>query len=49
MFTGKLKAIYIGTETTQPMSRVESAQAVAGKGLETDRYATGVGSFAKPN
>lgn len=38
MSTGEVAAIYIGPEPEGPMKQVESVTAVAGKGLEGDRY-----------
>lgn len=35
---GEVAAIYIGPEAKQPMTAVESVTAVAGRGLEGDRY-----------
>jgi MOSC domain-containing protein YiiM len=51
MFEGKLEAIFIGPSKAGPMHRVESAQAVAGSGLEGNRYSVGgsaLQSGAKP-
>ncbi len=38
MFTGTLEAIFIGPTKGQPMQQVESIQAIAGAGLNGDRY-----------
>jgi MOSC domain-containing protein YiiM len=46
MFQGTLEAIFIGPTKAGPMQRVESAQAVAAKGLTGDRYCTGDGTFS---
>ena len=46
MFEGKLEAIFIGPTKAGPMQRVECAQAVAGAGLEGDRYCAGSGTFS---
>lgn len=45
---GKVAGIYITSMASAPMREVASAIAVAGKGLEGDRYAAGVG-FYSPN
>jgi MOSC domain-containing protein YiiM len=47
MFQGKLEAIFVGPEKAGPLRRVESVRAVAGSGLEGDRYSTGQGTFSK--
>jgi len=47
MFQGTLEAIFIGRSKGAPMEQVESAQAVAGEGLEGDRYRSGNGTFSK--
>lgn len=47
MFTGALEAIFIGPTKGGPMQRLDSAQAVAGAGLNGDRYSTGKGTFSK--
>ena len=39
MANGKVEAIFIGAIRKQPMSAVTEAQAIAGAGLEGDRYA----------
>ena len=46
MFQGKLEAIYIGSVKAAPMKRVELARAIAGEGLEGDRYRLGNGTFS---
>lgn len=40
-------AILIASEAGAPMQRVAEARAVAGEGLEGDRYERGVGSFSR--
>ncbi len=40
-----VKGICIGPEAGKPMIRVKKVRAIAGRGLEGDRYATGNGSF----
>jgi uncharacterized protein YcbX len=47
MFQGMLEAIFIGPIKGAPMEQIESAQAVAGEGLEGDRYRSGNGTFSK--
>lgn len=44
---GIVKAICIGTAAREPMHYVPEALAIAGQGLQGDRYATGEGSFNK--
>ena len=39
MFQGELAAIYIASEPSGPMKRLESVEAMAGAGLVGDRYA----------
>lgn len=40
-----VKGICIGPEAGKPMIRVKEVRAIAGRGLEGDRYAAGKGSF----
>ena len=47
MFQGKLQAIFVGPEGAGSMRQLESVRAVAGSGLEGDRYSTGQGTFSK--
>jgi MOSC domain-containing protein YiiM len=47
MFHGTLEAIFIGPVRGAPMQLVDSAQAIAGEGLEGDRYRSGNGTFSK--
>jgi MOSC domain-containing protein YiiM len=42
---GQVTGIYIARAKTQPMISVSSAKAIAGKGLEGDRYAAKAGTF----
>jgi MOSC domain-containing protein YiiM len=42
-----IREIYLGGEREEPMRFTSSAQAVAGKGLEGDRYALGTGSYSR--
>jgi len=48
MRKGQVVSIYIAAAATAPMSVQRQARAVAGKGLEGDRYFSGVGTFWKP-
>lgn len=43
--TGEVVGIYVAEDKTAPMRSVTAAKAVAGRGLEGDRYATGAGTF----
>jgi len=43
-----LHAIIIGKEAQKPLRYIKSVQAVAGRGLEGDRYFYGQGTFNKP-
>ncbi|MDE2290687.1 MAG: hypothetical protein KGL53_01285, partial [Elusimicrobia bacterium] len=49
MFTGELAGIYLGAEKAKPLSSVTTVRAVAGKGLEGDRYYKKAGTFTKLN
>jgi len=44
--TGVVEAIAIATAAEAPMQGVEAATAIAGAGLEGDRYARGAGTFS---
>ena len=44
--TGTIRAIHIASEQGKPMERVEQVSAVAGRGLEGDRYYATEGTFA---
>ncbi|WP_339102497.1 MOSC domain-containing protein [Haloterrigena salinisoli] len=44
--TGRVRAIHVAPEREAPMERVEEATAVAGRGLEGDRYFDTEGTFA---
>ena len=46
MWRGELIAIYITADAAQPMQAVSQARAVAGRGLEGDRYFNNAGTFA---
>jgi MOSC domain-containing protein YiiM len=48
MFEGRLEAIYIGEAKGGPLSPVETVVAVAGAGLQGDRYFRQAGTFSKP-
>lgn len=43
---GVVAAIFVGPEAKQPMVSVGEVKALAGKGLEGDRYANGAGTFS---
>jgi hypothetical protein len=45
---GSVAAILLAPDAEQPMVAVQGAQAVAGRGLEGDRYFDGRGTFSKP-
>ncbi len=47
MFQGTLEAIFIGPTKAAPLQRVETAEAIAGAGLQGDRYWAGNGTFSK--
>jgi MOSC domain-containing protein YiiM len=47
MSPGTVHAIYLGTKRGQPLFAVPEATAVAGKGLEGDRYFLGRGSLSR--
>lgn len=49
MSNGRVVAICIAPEAGAPMQRVEEVMAVAGAGLEGDRYFAGEGSFNRDN
>jgi MOSC domain-containing protein YiiM len=44
---GRVEAIYIAAEAAAPMRRVERCRAIAGLGLEGDRYFDGAGTFSQ--
>ena len=48
MSTAKLVAIYVAPGAGGEMQGVSQVKAVAGKGLEGDRYFKGSGTFAEP-
>jgi hypothetical protein len=45
---GSVAAILIAPAAESPLKRVESAEAVPGRGLAGDRYANGAGTFSAP-
>jgi MOSC domain-containing protein YiiM len=48
MFQGRLEGIYIGPHKREDLQAVDQAQALAGRGLEGDRYCRNEGTFSKP-
>lgn len=46
MWEGRVSAVYIGPRAAEPMQAVDEVRAVAGVGLEGDRYAAKEGSFS---
>jgi hypothetical protein len=46
MFQGTLEAIFIGRTSGAPMEQVDAVEAIAGSGLEGDRYRKGTGTFS---
>lgn len=46
MTGGRVEHVHIAREAGGPVERVESVEAVAGKGLRGDRYFAGSGSFS---
>jgi MOSC domain-containing protein YiiM len=47
MFRGNVVSIYIAREAAAPMESKEEVKAIAGKGLEGDRYSEGTGAWSK--
>ena len=45
---GTVELISVAAEAEAPMSVVQSARAIAGRGLEGDRYVRGAGTFSDP-
>ncbi|MBV8396281.1 MAG: MOSC domain-containing protein [Actinobacteria bacterium] len=45
---GRVEALFVAPDAEAPLRRVDSAQAVAGRGLEGDRYFDGRGTFSSP-
>jgi MOSC domain-containing protein YiiM len=48
MIRGELLGIYLASAAKAPMQAVSEARAVAGRGLEGDRYHDGSGTYFKP-
>ena len=48
MFKGELVSIHIASAKEQPLRQLEEVKAIAGTGLEGDRYSIGAGTFSKP-
>jgi MOSC domain-containing protein YiiM len=48
MFQGRLEGIYVGPHKAEDLQRVEQVQALAGRGLDGDRYSRNAGTFSKP-
>ncbi len=46
--SGEVAAILVAPEPEVPLHRVDVATAIVGKGLDGDRYASGVGTFNAP-
>lgn len=46
-FQGVLKQIYIAAKSGGQMTQLDAVQAIAGQGLDSDRYAKGEGTFGK--
>ena len=47
MSAGRLREIYVAPDRGAPVRRVPLARAVAGRGLDGDRYHAGTGSFSR--
>lgn len=47
MFKGELVAIYIAAKKAEPLTSLKKVKAVAGQGLEGDRYFLKAGTFTK--
>ena len=48
MWAGKIESIHIAKDAKAPIQSVEQVAAIAGVGLEGDRYANRQGTFFKP-
>ncbi len=46
--TGSVAGLLLATDAEAPLTRVDTATALAGRGLEGDRYARGAGTFSGP-
>jgi MOSC domain-containing protein YiiM len=44
--TGRVEAIFVADQAGAPMRQLDEVRAVAGRGLENDRYAAGQGTFS---
>jgi MOSC domain-containing protein YiiM len=44
--TGSVEALLVAPRAEEPLTRIESARALSGRGLEGDRYALGRGTFS---
>jgi len=49
MFQGQLVGIFVAAQRAMPLHQVDEVAAVAGRGLDGDRYAERAGSFSKPD
>ena len=47
MWQGRVESLHIVAEKSRPMATVETVHAIAGVGLEGDRYATGKGTYSE--
>jgi len=47
MATARIHAIFLGSKARQPLQAVTEVKALAGKGLEGDRYSIGCGSLSR--
>jgi len=47
MWQGRVEAIHVGREATKPLEGVAEIRAVAGRGLEGDRYFFGTGTYSQ--
>ena len=47
MWQGSVVSIHVAREAGLPMETVPEARAIAGRGLEGDRYALGIGHYSK--
>jgi MOSC domain-containing protein YiiM len=47
MWQGEVIGVFIAARAGEPMRGVESATAVAGRGLKDDRYSSNIGTFCK--
>jgi len=48
VWSGIVESIYIASEAVEPVKSIPAALAIAGVGLEGDRYALKKGTFSKP-